>query len=153
MSTSIANLALVDSNILIIAHDRSHPRHVQARSLIIDMLSGQLPVALAHQNLLEWYSVITSANRVQAPLTPARARSVLADLQQSKIHLLFPQATTLTILATLLKEHPVKDGDIYDLYLAATALSYGISTILTENVKDFRRILGVIAINPFREER
>ncbi len=61
-----------------------------------------------------------------------------------------PTSETWSILVAVLSKAPAMVGkDIFDRYLAATVLSHGIDTILTDNTKDFADIPGLTATNPF----
>ena len=145
------SLALLDSNILVFASVSEHPYHDVAFDLVKSGVQGVKPYALAEQNLLEWYSVITSSKQRFEPLTPNDAQKVLSGYQSSRLTIVRPNQATFVILQEILNQTPPANGkDIYDRYLAATVLSNGIDTILTDNVKDFTNIPGLTAINPFR---
>jgi predicted nucleic acid-binding protein len=113
-------------------------------------IEGVEPFIAAEQNLLEWYSVITSTRQRIEPLTPNDATRALRKYHSSRLVLVRPTYETSTIFEQLLvKRSYVVGKDVFDLYLAATALSNGIGTILSDNVKDFAGIPGLTAVNPF----
>ncbi len=146
-------LLLLDSNIFVFAHQPEHPKHTIAVSLVRRGTEGKEPLAAAQQNLLEWYSVITSHRQKYAPLDPSQAARVLRNYQQSNLPIVQPVLRTWTLFLQLLTQQADSVGkDIFDMYLAATALSNGIGTILTDNTKDFTGIPGLTAVNPFLDE-
>ncbi len=68
-------------------------------------------------------------------------------LSSGYYQLIFPIKQTPETIFTLLEKYPVKGQEIYDLYLAATAIDNGINTIYTADQKVFLK-LGLNAINP-----
>ncbi len=62
--------ALLDTNILVFAYLRDHKWKVPAEALVRELFDTQSSYTVAEQNLLEWYSVITSPKRLSDQLTP-----------------------------------------------------------------------------------
>ena len=134
---------LVDSNILIYAHDLKDTR----RDAAISFLSAGLKtrnLALSVQNLAELCRVATEKMR---PSTPAEdIRAAILDYLPNVRLLRYGPETVLEALR--IKE---KSGThFYDALLAATMLENGINTIYTENTHDFEKIPGIKAENPFK---
>lgn len=152
MKSSITESALIDSNILIRAYMPAHPDYALAQSVLSPYLLGERQGVIAQQNLLEFYATITNPKRFSPALSSSKASHLVQTLLTSELTVLVPRTETIGWFLTLQGQltHPPRGQGIYDLYLAATALEQGITTILTENVKDFRRIPGIIAINPFK---
>ena len=141
---------LLDSNIFVFAHQPAHPKHAIAFQLIARSVEGKESFAAAEQNLLEWYSVITSTRQRIEPLSSADATRALQNYYSSRLVLVRPTVQTASLFQQLLVNRSTVIGkDVFDLYLVATALSNGIDTILTDNTKDFAGIPGLTAINPF----
>ena len=61
-----------------------------------------------------------------------------------------PGFQTHRIALELIKKHQLSSDKIFDAYLVATILSNDITTIATDNVKDFRRITEITILNPFK---
>lgn len=83
---------------------------------------------------------------------PVPTLKLLKDIQRyerSALIVIRPMTDTLQCFQEIVVQLPAQGKDIYDRYLAATALSNGITTILTENVKNFAGIRGLTAVNPF----
>ncbi|MFN4258388.1 MAG: type II toxin-antitoxin system VapC family toxin [Gemmataceae bacterium] len=142
-------MRLVDSNVLVYAHDSAAPQRAAARQLLRDGLTGKQDLCLTPQNLMEFYNVITNPRRVNQPLaTPAASRSLRLYLRSRRIVKLYPTASALDRLVQLILATSVTGADIFDAFLAATALENGVSEVYTENVNDLTRF-GMTAINPF----
>ena len=92
---------------------------------------------------------MTSRRRSHEPLETNRALLLLRRFRSGSMPVLGPNHTTFERSIDLLRAQPCTGKDVFDRYLAATALSNGITTIVTENLKDFTGIPGLTAINPF----
>ncbi|MBI1864748.1 MAG: PIN domain-containing protein, partial [Nitrospirae bacterium] len=140
---------LLDTNVLVYAHNEDAPQHRAAKALRDDALDGRIRACLAHQNLLELFAVVTNPRRVERPLSPVMARD-LADLYlaQPAFRLIHPTEETSAWLLGLLKEVPVRGARVFDLFLAATMLTNGVTAIATFNGADFSRVPGISVFEP-----
>jgi len=138
---------LLDTNILVYAHNSSSIFHSQSLDTVKDVIEGRLRGLLTHQNLLEFYSIITDRKRVANPLSPEEAQELVNNYLHSPFEIIFPGQETGEILLSLCQENSIKNGEIFDVYLAATCLSNNIRTILTANVKDFQNLAGINIID------
>ncbi len=129
---------LVDTNVLVYAHNLDSIFNTQALNIIKSVIEGRLKGVITHQNLLEFYSIITSSKRVSQPITPKDALSLIKDYLNSSFEIIYPNFQTEEILLSLCQETNTKGGRIFDAYLAATMLSNNIKSIVTLNTKDFR---------------
>ena len=59
---------LIDTNILVYAHDSSSSYQKAAAQLLARALQGRIETVLSVQNIAELYSVLTSPNRTGRPL-------------------------------------------------------------------------------------
>lgn len=137
---------LVDSNILIYAHDQKSKLHIPAKTWLEDTaLKGQL--FIAWQNLLEFYSIVTSSKRTRNPLTPADAKKIINEYLKS-FAVIYPNRKSQEFFITMLGRRKISGPTIYDVYLASTALGNRVKTIYTANTKDFANTPGIKAVNP-----
>lgn len=60
-----------------------------------------------------------------------------------------PNAITLTLAEELILRYTLKSDQVFDAYLAATALSNDINIIATDNVRDLGKFEGIKIVNPF----
>lgn len=144
---------LFDTNILVYAHNFDSTLHHYALNKVKDVIEGRLKGVLAQQNLLEFYSIITDHKRVPNPLSPKEARELIKNYLHSPFEIIFPNKETGEILLSLSQENNIKNGGIFDVYLAATCVSNNVKTILTSNIKDFKNltVLRVIDLNSEKE--
>lgn len=142
-------MILLDTNILIHAAASQSPRHATARYLRDRATAGEIETCIAAQVLAEYYAVLTDPRRFQPALTSKQVGRDLHSYLSSGIWLILPKDTTVQRMLTLLGSRSVGGGKIFDYLLAATMLDNGVRTIYTENVRDFERLDGIEAINPF----
>lgn len=129
---------LIDTNILVYAHNQDSPFHKKCLALITAVLEGQLRGILAQQNLLEFFSIITDKKRITKPLTPLKAQELLEYYLRVPFRIITPNNMSIQIFSTLCRKNKIKNGQAFDAYLVATMLSYQIKNIVTINVKDFK---------------
>ena len=144
-------MKLFDTNILIFAHNSLSPKHEKAKELILSATSGRVDVALAPQNILEFYSVITNPRQVEKPISPVDLQLILDEFVNSEdFTFIYPGSSTLVKAIELAERHGTKKANIFDTYLVATMLDNGVRTIYTDNEKHFRIFKEIEVINPFR---
>lgn len=149
--SSSKSLVLFDTNILIYAHNKEAKYFDTALDLLKKVQKGELKGAVAHQNLLEFYAVITNPDRMERPLTQDQAKKEVQNYLESRFEIIQPNRKTLNVFMKLLKARRVKDREVFDCYLVATMLANSISTVYTANDKDFRKYRGIKAVNPFEK--
>lgn len=143
----ISEPVLLDSNVLIYTQDQKFPLFDISTKLVKKVIEGEVKGVLAQQNLLEFYSVVTSSKRVSKPISPKKAFELIKMYEDSEFKIIFPNKETITTLFKLCKKNPLKGGKIYDAYLVATMFSNGISTVITANVNDFKGFPNIQVID------
>jgi predicted nucleic acid-binding protein len=141
----MSRAVLVDSNILIYAINSSSPKQKAAQEFLQANV-GHLTVA--HQNIFESLRVLTH-HRFQTPMSPTEAIAAVTAITEH-CHIITPGYETHEIAIALIKKHGLTGDKVFDGYLAATALSAGISTIATDNAKDFLPFKDLSVVNPFK---
>jgi predicted nucleic acid-binding protein len=137
--------AFIDTNILVYAHDQREPAKALTAIALLTELWTDRTGALSTQVLQEFYSVATG--RLQPPMTPMEARTVIADYAEWPVVETTPQ---LIVSASLLHEqHGVS---FWDAMIIEAALLSGADTLLTEDLQHGRRFGGLTVRNPFREQ-
>lgn len=122
--------------------------------MVTAAIEGRVRGCVAYQNLLEFYAVVTNPLRVTQPLSARAAREVLSHyLTRLPFRLLHPTDETGVWLLRLLAEIPGRGARVFDLFLAATMLTHGVSAIATFNTNDFSRIPGLVVFDPGEDER
>jgi predicted nucleic acid-binding protein len=135
---------LIDSNVLIYAINSSSPKHLLAQSYLQANV-GQMTIA--HQNIFETLRVLTH-KKFPNPMPPIEAINAIMSIVKGCL-VIEPQTDTYQISLALIQKHNLKGDKVFDAYLAATAMSVGITSIVTDNVKDFLAFDGITVINPF----
>lgn len=134
--------AIIDSNLLVYAHDRSEPeKQKKCRSLLQDF-ADQDNIYLTAQVLAEFFRVVTT--RIPEPLTPEVAK---AQVEQAiLLWSVFPITSAIVIEATRgVMAHQL---NYWDAQIWATARLNQIPTVLSEDFQHGRTIESVQFVNP-----
>lgn len=139
---------LYDSNILVYAYDKSEgKKHLLCQQLVAGVFSGEHTGIVTNQVLAETYHVLT--RDMKLGMDPDTARKTILDFilsnKWTKINY------THETLSRAMIASSVHGVPFWDSLIAETAKENGITTILTENDADFKRISGIRAINPFKQ--
>jgi predicted nucleic acid-binding protein len=133
-------LFTLDTNILIHSVDlKSDRRHETAKTIVLR--SGFRPCFLTLQAISEFYAAVTRKRIVQR----SEANRVANDLVDLFRTVPASAAAVRVALAAASSGH----ASYWDALLVATAAEAGCTTILTEDLADRSRLLGVRILNPF----
>jgi len=135
---------LIDSNILVYSINSSSPKH-KAAQLFIQKNAGKLEVA--HQNIFETLRVLTHP-KFPNPMEINEAVGAVENILKA-CDIISPDYKTHRIALELIKKYEIVSNQIFDAYLVATAISNGIDTLATDNIKDLQRFSEITTINPF----
>jgi len=136
---------LLDTMILCYAHDALSPYHDKAKLLILAGLKGLYEPYVSIQNILEFYSIVTS-RRVKRPLPSTKASEIaITYLSSRRIKKLYPKDVRKAL--EYAGKNNVKNGDVFDVVLAYTAKDE-VDYIWTQNVSDFKQFKFLKAENP-----
>ena len=136
---------LIDSNILVYAINSRSPKHKPAQNFLQENIRELI---VAHQNIFETLRVLTHP-KFPSPLSVHNAIEEIKRITNA-CRVIAPDYKTHYMTFELIKKYNLSSDLIFDAYLAATALSNGITTIATDNTKDFQRF-EITLINPFKE--
>lgn len=139
----------IDTNILVYAFDQSEPsKNKKAVELFEKCQAGRYRLAVSTQILSEFVRTVTK--KIPEPLTVSETQRIvehIIQLRQIPVFVIQPE----TILAAI-QCHDTTGVSYWDCLIAETAKANGVYTILTENTKDFSKISGLKAKNPFQEK-
>ena len=121
---------LVDSNILIYAHQRKEKTKHPACAELVSTLVDSDNMVLSIQNLVEFSRILSEKASVDKELV----RQYIFDLSETSKVISYTEHTVMYALM-ISKQYKIH---FFDALLAATMQENGISRILTENTKDFR---------------
>lgn len=143
------DLILLDTNILVYA-DQAEDDHHEAAKMVRDRgLRGEIAVCISPQVLTEFFAVVTNPRRVTVPRTPAAAMAEVEQYIKSRhIQKIYPGPGVLDHLQTLFRTHSVSGPAIFDLYLIATMLENGVTTLYTFNTDDFTPYAEIEVLTP-----
>jgi predicted nucleic acid-binding protein len=140
---------LFDTNILVDAHNIDSPFNQKA----LEVYNTTENICITHQNLLEFYSVITNDKRVETPVTNMKAQSLLKFYSDSpKFNIISPNINTIRILNELATQYKFKGVEIFDMYIVATMISNDISMIYTADTKIFKKFKSITVLNPLLQK-
>lgn len=141
--------ALFDSNILVYFLNLAAANHQMARELIEKVIKQEFVLYLSIQNLNECLRVSTSPKAFSQPLSLKEALEKIEKIEELT-HVVFPNSDTYSLHKALLRKYPIKPKNLYDNFLVATMISYGVETIYTANDADFNIYKEIQALNPFK---
>ncbi len=137
--------ALVDTNVLVYAYDRSEPEK-QVRTLdVLDQLEARRAGVISSQMLGEFFVAVT--RRIAAPLTVAEAYERMLAYVSSWPTLSVTPATALEA-ARGVRDHRLS---YWDAQVWAAAKLNQVAVILSEDCNPGASIEGVRYVNPFAE--
>lgn len=141
------SLALVDSNILVYAYDvNEKEKRPKALKIIQSCWERKSSLCVSVQNLSESFFILT--NKVQYPLSVQEAGERIQAIISSSNWKVFDITKEAVSNAIRLSE---KNRTVYwDSLIASVMKLNDVSTLYTENIKDFSRIPGIYAVNPLK---
>ena len=139
-------MTLVDTNLLLYAHDNESPFHAAARDWL-ECTVAQVPVAFAWVTLLAFLRLSTSSRPLRQPYTSAEASSIVEELlQHPNVYLLQASDRHWGILQRLISQGQALGNLVMDAHLAALAIEHG--ALLCTTDRDFARFPGLRWENP-----
>lgn len=132
----------IDTNILIYAVQKYDSKHIKAVD-VIDQLSAKSEIVLSIQNIVEFSRVLTEKSK-----PPLDQEIVIQHIYQ---FLAFSELIKYSENEVIRALSISKDYEIhfFDALIVATMQENGISDILTENTRDFKKIPWLNVKNPF----
>lgn len=142
---------LVDTNVLLAATAPHRPLHRAALTVINEWPNHGMVLATSVQVLQEYLVVATRPVEVNGlGLDCAEALANVAAIR-ARTRLLADGERVWERLQSLVGSHDCKGKQIYDANIVASALSSGVTKLVTANVVDFSRFAGEIEVIPLVE--
>lgn len=138
--------ALLDTNILVYAYDRSEPQKHQGAIHLISQCLGSHEGAVSTQILSEFFVTVT--RKIAKPLDRTDAFEEVRLLAQSAPVL---ELRSDTILKAIKQGMP-QGLSFWDALIWSTAHDHAISTVYSEDFQHGRVIESVRFVNPFLEQ-
>jgi hypothetical protein len=100
--------------------------------------------------LYEFFAVVTSAKRVEHPISSTEATNLCIDLWEcNEIEKLNPSGIAPIEVFKFVEELNLSKAEIFDWVLAVTVKENSIDSIFTENIADFKPYKFIKVVNPF----
>jgi toxin-antitoxin system PIN domain toxin len=141
-----AELALLDTNILVYAMNKDAAQHGACRALLDRALVQEIPVGVAPQVLFEYFAVVTSAKQMTIPLSTADAANDVEYLRRA-LPVIHPGPRVIARTLDLLRVLGHSGRHVFDIVLAATMMENGIKAIYTYDDR-FAKVPGIVALTP-----
>ncbi|GAB6163481.1 hypothetical protein JCM12298_26410 [Desulfothermus naphthae] len=130
----MSNSILIDTNVLIYAVDADSQFHHRAWNILLD---PEVRLFTTSKNISEFLVVLT--RDIEMGLSTDECLEILKELLRDII-VLYPTPKSFKIFEELIQKYNPRGLWIHDVEIASIGISYGVSTIVTRNVSDFRRI-------------
>jgi len=142
----------IDTDFLVAVEIRDHLFHKPADAVLDRLLEEGHKLAVAPQMLAEFVHVVTDSKRLKDPLLMEEALARAEYWWQAReVVRIYPEGDAVSTWIEWLREHRLGRKRLLDTMLAASACSYGISTIVTNNEKDFK-VFGSFEILTYKDQ-
>ncbi len=143
MSAEPTTLAVVDTNVLLAATDRSRDSYSAAFQLISE---DERRLAITPQIVREYLAVATRPMEVNG--FGLAGKDAVANVEQflDDMELLSEDAATTRLLLELIDEESAAGKQVHDANVVAVALAHGAGAIITDNARHFARFTELVAI-------
>lgn len=142
----MAENRLLDTNVLAYAYDVSEARRRAIAKGLLDDVWNTGGGVVTLQNLSEFFFALT--RKVQKPVPIVDAKTIVSDILRSSRWMVIDRNAGTVMKAMEIVESV--RAPFWDALIAACMLEHGIEVIVTENEKDFRNIVGITVVNPFK---
>ena len=140
---------MVDTNILVYAHNQDSQYFAQAKALLTDLINDG-GFSVSDLILFEFFSVITNGRKIDAPLNSETAIYVITDMIESQNIAILQDDDDHHFFQWLRQYiNTTKRYQIYDASIAYVMFQNEITELYTNNIKDFKKFDFIKAINPF----
>ena len=135
-----------DTSVLAYAFDNTDTKkHGIAISLLEKISNGEANGAISNQVLGELFNVLTTKMNEQLPMETAV--HIIDDFAASEKWQKLEYTSETARRAAHLSR--LAAAPFWDMVIVETMREHGITKLYTENTKDFKRVQGVHALNPF----
>ncbi|MBF0134640.1 MAG: type II toxin-antitoxin system VapC family toxin [Magnetococcus sp. DMHC-1] len=138
MATMDADTLFLDTNILVHASVASSPRHAECVAFLQLQEDAGMRMGINRQVLREFMAVLSRSQSFTPRIPMDEIISLVTTFRQTW-NVFDETEETGNRLLRLVAEIPVGGKQIHDANIVATMLAYGIPTLATYNLADFRR--------------
>lgn len=147
MTIGVGSTLFLDTNVLVYANVVETPLHSVALQAIATHYQAGADLWISRQIMREFIATLTRPQNYANPQPVSTIITRIQDFQQL-FNVAEDNADVTAHLLTLLQQIPTGGKQVHDANIVATMQTYGITHILTHNVKDFVRFQPLITIVP-----
>ncbi|MDE1868959.1 MAG: PIN domain-containing protein [Candidatus Micrarchaeota archaeon] len=138
-----------DTTTIVYAYDQTEPKKRSVcERLLSRVYEGKLLGVVTNQILAETFNVLTTKMGKNMPKEKAE-ETVNELISSSNWKKLNYTSTTVKNAISTSNRH---GSPFWDTLIAETMLENGLSSIVTENEEDFKKVPGISVINPFKQK-
>jgi predicted nucleic acid-binding protein len=148
MPTS-ADLALVDTNVLVYALFPEAPQHAAARALLDRAEKEDAGLCVSLTVVSEFLSIVTDSRRVSPSRSPEDAAQAVENILALPGMRLIPiPPDVVDRVLALVRAYRVTGASLFDFQIMATMLGNGITRVYTYNRPDFEKVREIEVLTP-----
>jgi predicted nucleic acid-binding protein len=146
--TTMTDRAFADTNVLLRLMNPAHPMHGAAKSLVAESIEDELELWISRQVSRVYLVQVTRTGFLETALTINQVETQITEIK-SLFKVAGDTEAITTKLLQLLKQYPT-GKPTHDANIVTTMLVNGIDTLLTTNLRDFKRFKTEITIRALR---
>jgi len=150
MVTMAGNAIFFDTNILVYASIDESPFYDLARKRIQDFAAKSVDLWISRQVIREFLATLSRPQQFANPVQ-AKELSKFVDFFMEQFQIVEDGPLVTENLLLLIEKFSIGGKQIHDANIVATMQAYGISNLITHNIKDFERFSSLITILPLSE--
>jgi predicted nucleic acid-binding protein len=151
MVAMVDNAVLLDTNVLLSATAPARPLYENALRVLNDWPNRGMRLCTSGQVLREYMVVATRPLDVNGLGLSSSDAAANVEALQARMRFLDETRAVFARLRELTKEVECSGKVIHDANVAATALTNGVTRVLTANTEDFQRFSRFVEVLPLAE--
>ena len=137
-----------DTNVLVYAYTEPNSmKGRKAQRLLSDVFEGRVHAAVSNQILAELSNTLISKFGAHPDSVNVIMESIAINTNWLKLN--YTVKTVMKCISAL-DSKGLQGNYFFDMLIAQTMKENGITTLVTENTKDFEGIEGITLVNPFK---
>ncbi|OGW56495.1 MAG: hypothetical protein A2Y48_00835 [Nitrospirae bacterium RIFCSPLOW2_12_42_9] len=139
-----------DTNVLVYAHDELSPFHKESAELLDMAIEGVIEGVISEQNLMELYRIFTNSTAMRGnPLTPVAVKLLFEETYlNGSFGLIYPTRDIMFKTISIASAINAISAKIFDVRIAAQALSANVTYLVTYNINDIVGVEGLTSMLP-----
>lgn len=143
-------LKCIDTSILLIATDTTHPLSTRAAKYLKACAAEPWVSCVCYASLLKWSECVTSGEYCESPLKASAVQSAIeAMLKRREPLILYGDESILKRALKLVDKHQSLKDHLHEAHISATAMAHGVNTIVTADSAPYIAVRELTVENPF----